>query len=152
MKENACMDIPTLLDAAKLRQEFTSDYQLAKALSLHPARVSAWRSGRDAIDDYNLLRISNMAEVNHSQALAARALAKERDEEKRRFWHAIERAAACAFAAGFAASFIPNSANAYSWLSAGGSGQFRQKSRHVIVVFVQHVANTINAASCYSAS
>jgi hypothetical protein len=88
------MNATQLIHLAKSKQQLDSDYALAVALSVNRASVSMWKSGRQAIPDYYLLRLSEMANVPYAQSLAARALQKETNPEKVAFWKRLEMGSA----------------------------------------------------------
>lgn len=114
--ENAPMDIPTILDSAKTRQQIDSDNRLALALVVSRSMVSDWRNGKRAPDSQNAMRLADMAGLDRLEVLATCELQREKDPKRRQYWATflpgLRRMAALVTACSAAALSTPQSAEA----------------------------------------
>ena len=77
------------LDAAKKRLKVDTDYKLAKWLEVNQARISAYRSGKEGMDNYTAARIANLLVINQLEVIADTNAEREKDDKKREFWRGL---------------------------------------------------------------
>ena len=90
MEENSRMDIPELIDLAKTRRHIKTDYGFAEDIGLPQARITQWRKGKTAVDDYNLSRLCDYAGISFEQGIAIRNFHREKDPIKKRYWELMQ--------------------------------------------------------------
>lgn len=86
------------LDTVRTVFQLTSDYQLAKKLSISSSRLGNYRSGRNVIDDEMAVKIALLLDLNPLQVLAdAHSERAERkgDELMHEFWNSIALTGKC---------------------------------------------------------
>lgn len=74
------------LDALKEAEGLTSDYALAKYLSINRAVISQYRSGKMVIDDYVCLMIAKRLELDPLEVISLANAEREKDETKKAVW------------------------------------------------------------------
>lgn len=95
------------LDAAKVALKITSDYELAKRLEVDNRRISAYRKGREKLDNYIATKLAITLQIDPAQVIADLEYQNEKDEKKREFWKgflsraAITAVLACTLALNF---------------------------------------------------
>jgi hypothetical protein len=82
------------LDAAKARAGFTSDYALAKLLSMPLSTISNYRVGRRHFDNSAAFKVAELLEVDAREIIAAIELDKAKRDADRDFWRTIAGATA----------------------------------------------------------
>jgi transcriptional regulator with XRE-family HTH domain len=88
-----------LLDAAKQQQGLTSDYSLAQRLGITTARISDLRKGRKPVDEAEIFRLADMAQIDPHLAAAGVKIDREKNPAKRAYWERISTQFAVASAA-----------------------------------------------------
>lgn len=80
------MNLNELLDRVKDANGLTSDGQLAQKLDVDKRRVSAYRHGAEAPDDYACLKIAEALGKPLDTIIATVKAATEKDETRRAVW------------------------------------------------------------------
>jgi len=78
--------IKELLDATKAAKGVTSDYALAKALSISTQRISDYYKSSRVPDEFACLQIAEALERPLDEILAAVRIEAEKDENRREVW------------------------------------------------------------------
>jgi hypothetical protein len=81
------------LDAVKLKQGLTSDYQLAKLLDLDTSNMTMYRKHRRVMDDYIAARVADLLKISKLELIAQANAEREKDAEKKAYWEAEAKTA-----------------------------------------------------------
>lgn len=105
-----------LLLECKIKLGVKSDYKLAKAIEINPARVSAYMSGKEQPDTFAAVRMALILNRDPAEIIAEIEIEKEKNEKKRQFWrdflqHAKQAARRGMLALLFTASLLAAQAN-----------------------------------------
>lgn len=84
------------LDALMALKNITSDYQLAKALSVTRSTVSRYRCGHATFDDVVAVRVAEMLGVEPLEIIAAANHQRAKRPEAKKIWERIAKSAAAA--------------------------------------------------------
>lgn len=82
------------LDAAQKAMGITSDYELARRLSVSKQRISAYRSGKEWPDNYIVMKLAVALNADPVSVLADLESQREKNPERAEFWRSfLSRAA-----------------------------------------------------------
>jgi len=80
------MTIKERLLECKVKLKISSDYGLAKALGINPARICDYMAGRSKPDAYTAVKMAEILKVHPLLLQAEFEAEREKDEERKIFW------------------------------------------------------------------
>jgi predicted transcriptional regulator len=75
-----------LLLECKIKLGVKSDYKLAQALEINPARVSAYMSEKETPDTYTAVRVALILKRDPTELIAIIQAEKEKNPKRQAFW------------------------------------------------------------------